>query len=320
MCYNYKTIKEFKLEENQDIKNKQNSSSNAEGEFKDFKEGSWDDARLLGEESIMTSEELEARLKELQAQFSSPEEEINELIEEGADNSKLEEKFSSPEEEINELIEEEIDEQKLEEKFLSPEEEINELIEEEIDEQKLEEKPIPEQEETQSLDGQENSESDISIFIEKNPENKQNESKPQDVASEWEEINSDNDVVKKYIVYISKDFVPYIDSLTTDERSAYINDALETKIELQSLDKQAERKRRLITHLVLTFITIFIVTPFALLGVNKAILMTFANYKYSQDNFEKLFKSRFEKNNAYIRSIEYNKAIEKKQKEHSNQN
>ena len=31
------------------------------------------------------------------------------------------------------------------------------------------------------------------------------------------------------------------------------------------------------------------------------------NYKYSQENFEKLYKQRFEKDNAYMRSIQYNK-------------
>ena len=54
--------------------------------------------------------------------------------------------------------------------------------------------------------------------------------------------------------------------------------------------------------------------PIALLLVNKTIMATFENYKYSQENFEKLYKQRFEKDKAYMRSIEYNKELEKKLK------
>ena len=61
-------------------------------------------------------------------------------------------------------------------------------------------------------------------------------------------------------------------------------------------------------------LTICFITPFALLGVHKAIMMTFENYKYSQDNFEKLYKQRFEKDKAYIRSVQYNKEMAKKNK------
>ena len=42
--------------------------------------------------------------------------------------------------------------------------------------------------------------------------------------------------------------------------------------------------------------------------------MTFENYKYSQENFEKLYKQRFEKDKAYMRSVQYNKEMEKKNK------
>ena len=55
-------------------------------------------------------------------------------------------------------------------------------------------------------------------------------------------------------------------------------------------------------------------SPIALLGVNKAIMATFENYKYSQENFEKLYKSRFEKDRAYMRSVQYNKEQEQKRK------
>ena len=145
--------------------------------------------------------------------------------------------------------------------------------------------------------------------LEEEPQKQSNED-----ISKWEELNSDNDVVKKYIVYISKDFVPYIDSLTVDERCAYINDAIQTKLDLEDIKQQERKKRKLFIHLVITIITVCLMTPIALLGVHKAIMITFENYKYSQDNFEKLYKQRFEKDKAYIRSLQYNKEMEKKNK------
>ncbi len=125
--------------------------------------------------------------------------------------------------------------------------------------------------------------------------------------SQWEELDKNNAVVKKYIIYIAKDFIPYIDNLSTDERSAYINDAIQIKMDLEDEKKIKNKKRKLVLHLIISVITLCIMTPIALLGVNKAILVTFENYKYSQDNFEKLYKQRFEKNKAYMRSVQYNK-------------
>ena len=63
--------------------------------------------------------------------------------------------------------------------------------------------------------------------------------------SAWEELDENNSVVKKYIFYVSKDFVPYIDKLTTDERSAYINDAIQKKIDLEDEQKQKNLKKKL---------------------------------------------------------------------------
>ena len=134
---------------------------------------------------------------------------------------------------------------------------------------------------------------------------------PETELSKWEELDKNNAVVKKYIIYISKDFIPYIDDLSTDERSAYINDAIQTKIDVEYAKRKQNKKKKLIAHLLVAIITICAMTPIALLGVNKAIMVTFENYKYSQDNFEKLYKQRFEKNKAYMRSIQYNKEHKK---------
>ena len=146
-------------------------------------------------------------------------------------------------------------------------------------------------------------------IVEKAPEQPKEQIKEQakEEISEWEEFDSKNSVVKKYIVYIAKEFIPTMDSLTTDERSAYINDAIQKKIDFEDVKKQKNKKFRLVLHFIIMIVVFVAVMPFALLGVNKAIMMTFENYKYSQDNFEKLYKQHFEKDRAYMRSLEYNK-------------
>lgn len=139
--------------------------------------------------------------------------------------------------------------------------------------------------------------------------------KSQDLSI-WEEFDENNAVVKKYIFYVSKDFVPIIDELTLDERSAYINDAIQKKIDLENEQKQKELKRKLVIHFILMVLTICLSAPFVIFLAHKAIIATFDNYKYSQENFEKLYKQRFEKDRAYMRSIQYNKALEAKNKKY----
>lgn len=142
----------------------------------------------------------------------------------------------------------------------------------------------------------------------------QEEVQPKQELSPWEELDENNSVVKKYIFYVSKDFVPYIDKLTTDERSAYINDAIQKKIDLEDEQKQKDLKKKLTTHFVLMCLTMCLFAPVALFVAHKAIMATFDNYKYSQENFEKLYKDRFLKDRAYMRSIQYNKEQEMKKK------
>ncbi len=117
----------------------------------------------------------------------------------------------------------------------------------------------------------------------------------------------ENSPLKKYIVQISSEFVPLIDSMTVDERIAYINDAIALKIDIQKEQEVEEAKKQFAIHGFIFVIVTILVLPFAILIVNKAIMMTFENYKYSQDNFEKLYKQRFEQDSAYMRSIQYNR-------------
>lgn len=117
----------------------------------------------------------------------------------------------------------------------------------------------------------------------------------------------ENSALKKYIIHISQEFVPIIDSMTIDQRIAYINDAIQIKIDFQK-EKDLKNKKKQFGINILIVILVFILTaPLALIIANKAIMLTFENYRYSQENFEKLYKQRFEKDSAYMRSIQYNK-------------
>ena len=171
----------------------------------------------------------------------------------------------------------------------------NEPLQEEIIEEPVQE--------TSELPVQEQAQEETQEPIEKEQE-----------VSPWEELDENNSVVKKYIFYVSKDFVPYIDKLTTDERSAYINDAIQIKIDLENEQKQKQLKKKLATHFIIMCMAMCLFAPIALFIAHKAIMATFDNYKYSQENFEKLYKSRFEKDRAYMRSIQYNKEQELKKK------
>ncbi|MBQ7286907.1 MAG: hypothetical protein IJW73_04010 [Candidatus Gastranaerophilales bacterium] len=140
----------------------------------------------------------------------------------------------------------------------------------------------------------------------------QEEKKEEIEVSPWEELSKDNSVVKKYIFYVSKDLVPYVDNLTTDERNEFINAAIQLKIDSEDENKKKQLKNKVIFHFIIMILTICLSAPFVLMGVHKAIMLTFENYKYSQENFEKLYKQRFQKDRAYMRSIQYNKEQELK--------
>ncbi len=145
---------------------------------------------------------------------------------------------------------------------------------------------------------------DADKAAEENSQQVQNTDAIENINTSQDDTNS---ALKKYIFQISREFVPIIDSMTLDERVAYINDCIQTKLDWEKQQTVKSKKIQLAIH-ILIFITVFaLCTPFAIYGVNKAIMLTFENYKYSQENFEKLYKQRFEKDKAYIRSIEYNK-------------
>ncbi len=129
-----------------------------------------------------------------------------------------------------------------------------------------------------------------------------------------EEKAENSSPLKKYVFNVSRDFVDTIDSLTIDERTAYINDAIQMKIDSNNQTRQSNKFNEIVTQAIIVFLTVCIVTPIAIFIMNKAIMVTFENYKYSQTNFEKLYKQRFENDRAYMRSLQYNQNLKAKGK------
>ncbi|MBQ4646035.1 MAG: hypothetical protein IJB79_01670 [Candidatus Gastranaerophilales bacterium] len=189
----------------------------------------------------------------------------------------------------------------------------DENIAPEIDEDLIEKLAQKIQKETQEDEAEQNSAQEENKEEENVESSEQELEKPKEY-SPWDEFDLKNSAVKKYIFYVSKDFVQYIDNLTTDERSAYINDAIQKKIDLEDEQKQKDLKSKIRNHFLIMILTIILSAPFVLFVVHKAIIATFDNYKYSQESFEKLYKDRFLKDKAYIRSVQYNKEQVNKRK------
>ncbi len=120
--------------------------------------------------------------------------------------------------------------------------------------------------------------------------------------------------LKKYLFYVSKEFENTIDNLSLDKRTAFINEAIQMKIDSTKANFQTQKINKIIFQAFVVFLTVCITTPIALFIMNKAIMLTFENYKYSQYNFEKLYKQRFESDRAYMRSVHYNKLYQEMNK------
>ena len=120
---------------------------------------------------------------------------------------------------------------------ITNQEDIEEESEQETE--NVEEIEIP-QDDTQSLE--ENIPQDDSEEINSEETQEENtqiqdskENQTQSELSAWEELNNGN-VVKKYIIYVAKEYIECLDGLSVDERNAYINDAIQKKMDSENED------------------------------------------------------------------------------------
>jgi|GEM_PF-1370477 len=124
-------------------------------------------------------------------------------------------------------------------------------------------------------------------------------------SGEWkdpfEEIE-ESIAVKKYIIYINKDFIEKLDAMDTDTRNAYVNESLQLKKDTERGVIKRRAVEKTFKHVVAAFATIIIGTPIVFFLINKSIDLTLANYDYVQKNFEVLYKQRADRSKAIQRA------------------
>lgn len=141
--------------------------------------------------------------------------------------------------------------------------------------------------------------------------------KKEEVLNPWEELNSKNKVIKKYVIQVDRENIRFVDSLDVDERNDFINDAVKLKIKHDKAASKTKKKIGLIVHFILIFLTAVIFAPVAIYIAHKSIIVTFENYKYSQDSFEKLYKEKLKPKTGYIN---HDKNQDKKQEKKHDKN
>ncbi len=157
---------------------------------------------------------------------------------------------------------------------------------------------LPEEEiPNEVLEGIPNDESSLENYasdVEQQEENQQSEQEVQEVQEPWQDpfMAEENDAVKKYVIYIAKDFVPSFDSMNSDERSAYVNDAIQLKVDLEGKDRKWHLFKRILRHIIVSVFTLILAVPALFWFADKSIKATVQNYGYVQENFEKLYKER----------------------------
>lgn len=118
--------------------------------------------------------------------------------------------------------------------------------------------------------------------------------------SEWHDPfgTNENDAVKKYVIYIAKDFVPYVDHMDKDARSAFVNESIQLKLQMEGKDRKWHAFVRVLRHIIVSVFTLLIAVPALFWLADKSITATVQNYQYVQQNFEKLYKDKAERDKA----------------------
>ncbi len=107
--------------------------------------------------------------------------------------------------------------------------------------------------------------------------------------------------LKKYVIYIAKDLMHLVDDLSTDERTALVNDALHLKLEYDAKKARFDHKKRVFTHICISALTIVLFVPLFFFAAKYSVKATLNNYKQMQQNFEKVYdKSEQRKEDAKV--------------------
>ncbi len=126
---------------------------------------------------------------------------------------------------------------------------------------------------------------------------------PDDSEISWDDPfeEEENCALKKYIFGIARDYVDMIDKMDYDERTAYVNDAINLKIEQERIDDKKYHQRNILIHIIITIMAVIIGVPTLFWAANKSIDVTVANYQRTQENWERLYREKAKKD-AMIRN------------------
>ncbi len=118
--------------------------------------------------------------------------------------------------------------------------------------------------------------------------------------NDWQDPfgTNEDDAVKKYVMYIAKDFVPLIDDMDKDARSAFVNEALQLKVNMEGKDRKWHAFTRILRHIIVSVFTLLVAVPALFWLADKSITATVQNYEYVQKNFEKLYKDKADRDKA----------------------
>lgn len=118
--------------------------------------------------------------------------------------------------------------------------------------------------------------------------------------NEWQDPfgTNENDAVKKYVIYIAKDFVPLVDHMDKDARSAFVNESIQLKLQMEGKERKWHVFTRVLRHIIVSVFTLLIIVPALFWLADKSINATVQNYEYVQKSFEKLYKDKAERDKA----------------------
>lgn len=95
---------------------------------------------------------------------------------------------------------------------------------------------------------------------------------------------------KKYVIYIDDVNQDFIDSLSIQERKDLFNSILREQDDIRIARREEEKRKKLITNIMIFFVTVTIAIPLMFLLENKCLEATISNKERAQNNFKVLFK------------------------------
>lgn len=103
---------------------------------------------------------------------------------------------------------------------------------------------------------------------------------------------SGNSSAKKYVIYIEEENIDFMESLSVDKRKDLINEILKEQNGIRIKQKELEKRKTYVKHLILACFTFIIGFPIMLFTVNRALEASINNYQQSRENFSKLYKNQ----------------------------